>query len=134
MRLIDLEPKFWAAPGRRGQGLVFRCPHCFAKPGATYLCIAFANPLDGKPAWDIGTPLHRPISRLWAVLYGDVEAPAEPGSLRPGALLPVGSLCVPPGHLWTRSGESFADLSLHPSVDASGAGCWHGWVTNGEVG
>lgn len=36
-------------------------------------------------------------------------------------------------HLWTRTGNSFADLSLHPSIDASQHGHWHGWITNGEV-
>ena len=31
------------------------------------------------------------------------------------------------------SGEGFVDLSLTPSVDASKAGHWHGFITNGEV-
>lgn len=34
---------------------------------------------------------------------------------------------------WTRSGESFNDLTLTPSVDCSVSGHWHGSITNGEV-
>lgn len=37
------------------------------------------------------------------------------------------------GHRWARSGLSFDDLSLSPSVDASASGHWHGWVLHGEV-
>jgi hypothetical protein len=124
VRLGDLDPKFWATPGRRGQGIVFLCPHC----RRAYLCVAFANPLDGGPAWDIGTHERRPISQLWDVLYG----PRVDGRYV-GAVLQPGTEVVPPGHLWTRTGESFDDLTLMPSVDASKAGCWHGFVANGEI-
>ena len=31
---------------------------------------------------------------------------------------------------WNVSGSGYSDLTLHPSVDA---GCWHGFVTNGEA-
>lgn len=31
---------------------------------------------------------------------------------------------------WAVSGTGFADLTLQPSVDC---GCWHGFVTNGEI-
>lgn len=33
---------------------------------------------------------------------------------------------------WVVSGTSLADLTLSPSVDC-GAGCWHGFITNGDV-
>lgn len=33
--------------------------------------------------------------------------------------------------LWERTGDTFENLSLTPSVDASPA--WHGWITNGEA-
>ena len=37
-------------------------------------------------------------------------------------------------HVWSVvSGEGFGDLSLSPSVDASGSGHWHGHITNGEI-
>lgn len=36
-------------------------------------------------------------------------------------------------HLWTRTGTSFEDLTLTPSIDASAHGHWHGYLTNGEI-
>ena len=36
--------------------------------------------------------------------------------------------------VWTISGgETFENLSLTPSVDASASGHWHGFITNGEI-
>jgi hypothetical protein len=36
--------------------------------------------------------------------------------------------------IWTiTGGDSFDNLSLSPSVDASESGHWHGHITNGEV-
>ena len=35
--------------------------------------------------------------------------------------------------LWERIGETFEELSISPSIDASGHGHWHGWITNGEI-
>lgn len=129
MLLADLAPQWWAEPGRHGQGVVFLCPHC--RDG--YLCVPFANPLDGGAPWDVGTEQRRPISRLWELLYGDLEVSAEKGTLRAGAVLPVGAWCVPPGCLWTRRGETFETLTLSPSVDASRAGHWHGFVSGGTA-
>lgn len=37
-----------------------------------------------------------------------------------------------PSPRWRRDGDSFATLTLAPSVDASRAGHWHGFVTNGQ--
>jgi hypothetical protein len=37
------------------------------------------------------------------------------------------------GHIWTVTGDTFESLTLTPSVDASRAGHWHGFVTNGET-
>ena len=34
---------------------------------------------------------------------------------------------------WKRIGTTFDTLSLEPSVDCSGCGHWHGFVTNGEI-
>lgn len=36
-------------------------------------------------------------------------------------------------HLWMRVGDSFDNLTLTPSIDASGSGHWHGFVTGGEL-
>jgi len=40
---------------------------------------------------------------------------------------------VPMGYLWQRTGETFEDMTLSPSIDASNSGHWHGHITNGEV-
>lgn len=129
MKLADLEPKWWAEPGRRGQGIVFLCPHC----RKTWIAVPFNPPLDGGVPFDVGTEQARPIRRIWKILYGDVLAKAERGTVRPGAVLPVGAEVIPPGTVWARAGETFETLTLSPSVDASRAGCRHGFVTNGEV-
>jgi hypothetical protein len=129
VRLADLDPRWWAEPGRNGQGVLFLCPHC----RGGYLAVAFANPLDGGASWDVGTERQRPIHRLWELLYGDLEMPAEKGTVRHGALLPVGAWCVPPGCLWQRTGSTLASLTLAPSVDASRAGHWHGFVIDGGI-
>jgi hypothetical protein len=90
--------------------------------------VAFANPLDGGAPWDIGTRERRPIRKLWEVLYGPLV-----GGRFQGGVIEAGTAVVPPGHLWTRTGETFETLSLSPSVDASPAGCWHGFVQNGGI-
>jgi hypothetical protein len=36
-------------------------------------------------------------------------------------------------HIWTEDGADFDTLTLTPSVDASGAGHWHGFVTAGQI-
>ena len=33
---------------------------------------------------------------------------------------------------WNRTGESFDDLTLHPSIKRIGGCEWHGWLRNGE--
>jgi Family of unknown function (DUF6527) len=36
-------------------------------------------------------------------------------------------------NLWKRNGQTFEDLSLFPSIDASEEGHWHGSIVNGEI-
>ena len=36
-------------------------------------------------------------------------------------------------HLWHRSGTSFENLTLSPSIDASLSGHWHGFIINGDI-
>lgn len=36
-------------------------------------------------------------------------------------------------HGWARTGETFEDLTLSPSVDAGASGHWHGFLTGGEI-
>lgn len=40
------------------------------------------------------------------------------------------------GNIWSEvnpADDSFDNLSLIPSIDCSGSGHWHGFITNGEV-
>lgn len=34
--------------------------------------------------------------------------------------------------IWTESGDDFDKVTITPSIDASHAGHWHGFITNGE--
>jgi hypothetical protein len=37
-------------------------------------------------------------------------------------------------HLWTKAGDSFDNLTLSPSIDATMGGCkFHGWIQDGIV-
>jgi len=36
-------------------------------------------------------------------------------------------------HIWTKTGMSFDNLTLEPSIDASATGHWHGFILNGEI-
>lgn len=106
--LRDLAPRWVAqfgAPADAKQGISFLCPHCRTQRLATF----FSPPIAG-PCADI-KQVHRDQS--------------EPGHL---ADEHVGRI------IWTRvSGDTFDDLTLTPSIDASAWGCWHGHVTNGQA-
>ena len=47
MKLTELDPR-WTTheKGRKGQGIVFLCPHCKTH----FIAVFFANPLDGGAA------------------------------------------------------------------------------------
>jgi hypothetical protein len=34
---------------------------------------------------------------------------------------------------WERTGETFEDLTLSPSIHRIGGCAWHGWIRNGEI-
>jgi len=36
-------------------------------------------------------------------------------------------------HAWQRTGDTFEDITLTPSIDASETGHWHGYLTAGEL-
>lgn len=114
MRLSDLSPRWFAAAGRRGQGVTFDCPCCVGTPRAVRLAVAFVPALDG------GAPISLKIGDLGPVLW-------PPGETGPGHDV------VPPGIHWQRIGDTFEALTLSPSVDASPAGHWHGWIREGAI-
>lgn len=114
MTLSELNPRWFAEEGRRGQGVTFECPCCIGKPNGVRLAAAFVPPLDG------GAPVSLKASTIYPLLW-----PTDGSS--------DGRVTVPPGIHWLRTGDTFEALTLSPSIDASGAGHWHGWVQNGEI-
>lgn len=36
-------------------------------------------------------------------------------------------------HRWNRTGETFDVMTVAPSINAEIVGCWHGFITNGEI-
>jgi hypothetical protein len=114
VKLTELKPRWFAEPGRTGQGVTFDCPCCRTQPPEKQvrLAVTFKNPLDGGSSF--------PLNKM-RVLWEAINPNKDPG-------MPV---TVPPGFLWERSGDSFEEMSFMPSVDASPAGHWHGFVRNG---
>jgi hypothetical protein len=112
MNLADLEPRWiglngsmWGKIGATAKfGVSFLCPHCRSKR----IAVMF------KPAIDPDR-----INELspWAM----PDAP-NPNT---GAAKSV--------NWWARTGDTFANLSLSPSIDASSSGHWHGFITNGVL-
>lgn len=106
MKLAALNPRWTQAHGREGRiGVSFDCPGP---------CCA------GKPLSEVDTD-HVPSAQTKERLFVPFANP-------PGGAEPLRGN----GPLWQRTGETFEDLTLTPSVDASHFGHWHGFVTNGE--
>lgn len=38
-----------------------------------------------------------------------------------------------PAFIWTAIGEDLDNVTITPSIDASKAGHWHGFITNGQI-
>lgn len=116
MKLTDLNPRWLAEAGRQGQAVTFECPCCIGTKRAARLCVAFQKPVDA------GTPISLKPGDLWPLLAADAASEQE---RQRGT--------VPPGVHWAREGDTFDGLTVKPSVDASGSGHWHGFITNGEA-
>lgn len=72
--------------------------------------------------------------RFWCPCCADcVLAVLFQNPLDGGAPVPAGSFILGEndGRRWTRSGTSFEDLSLTPSIHATSH--WHGFITGGQV-
>lgn len=109
MRLTELEPHWVSEFGRSDdvkQGVTFLCPHCRARR----LGVFFDHPICGSLPVDL-VAFNRARLRADDHPFDDIH---------------VGAV------LWHRAGETFENLSLSPSIDASAFGCWHGYLTNGE--
>lgn len=107
MKLIDLDPRWLERDGQR-VGIVFRCPCCAgpnpARSPIRLSCFFVATPFDAQLA-------------LFDAVFGEDEMIAPCGE----------------ANVWSRIGDDFASLTITPSIDASAAGHWHGFVTLGQV-
>lgn len=108
--LIDCKPRWitlvgWSAPEPFYIGVSFLCPHC---------------PPDA--------PEHGPHRRQRLVSL--FWPPIDPGNWLPRILTPQNQKT----HAHTRvSGETFATLTLTPSIGYESIGHWHGHITNGRM-
>jgi predicted RNA-binding Zn-ribbon protein involved in translation (DUF1610 family) len=112
MRLLELDPRWCTASSVEStdqkQGVTFLCPHCRARR----LGVFFDLPICGSPPVDLAA-FHHDRLRADEHPFDDIH---------------IGQV------LWHRvSGETFDTLTLTPSIDASAFGCWHGFITNGEI-
>ena len=120
MKLTELAPRWCAdfdAPADAKQGISFLCPHCKVRR----LAIWFDVPICGSQpvkASDF-------TNRCAMGNDPDYSHPERDSHIGINRNHPLGN--------WHRTGETFETLSLSPSVDASAFGCWHGFITNGEV-
>jgi len=113
VRLTELDPRwvrFGDAPSDAKQGITFLCPQC----KKCRLGVFFDVPICGASPVDLGALM---ASRIDGT-SPDYEAFSD---------VHLGSV------LWHREGDTFESLTLSPSVDASAWGCWHGFITGGEI-
>lgn len=119
MKLIDLNPRWFAEEGRHGQGVIFDCPHCVGKTeGKVRLAVAFSPTLDGGAPIILGGKPDKFERLMNAIRENGEDWPTNK---------------VPPGFLWGRAGDTFETLTFTPSADASASGHWHGFVRGGEI-
>lgn len=123
MKLTDLNPR-WYTIEDNGPivGLTFECPHCHALAKDT-----------GKGSIErIGVPFYHVAS---VDMHNPAPPPPEGEEAKPKPVFVRATFAAAddPGHfVWSAAGDTFAELTLTPSIDASKAGHWHGFVTKGE--
>jgi hypothetical protein len=114
VRLTDLDPR-WLEDGGQRIGLVFKCPHCqkcyvscFNRPTKK-----FDRGGDDGDTFGSGTQ----FGQFQRVLGRDEAMNTVP---------------CKSSSAWTIDGD-FGNMTIKPSLDASAAGHWHGFVTNGQI-
>lgn len=105
MRLIDLEPRWFAHAGNPHAVFVFLCPHCNTTGRKVRLsCTVVA--IKGSEQRDI-----------FEAAYGEDA-------------IVVGCKFL----TWNmEGGPSFETMTITPSLDASASGHWHGFITSGRI-
>lgn len=112
MKLVELDPRWIEYEGRK-VGFVFLCPHCFPKQRQWLSC--FFEPFSVLNGGKEPNQYHF----FEQAIPSEEEAEQAVGCNKRAS--------------WTKTSEDFGNISVMPSIDASAAGHWHGFVTNGEV-
>ncbi len=122
IKLTDLDPRWLTFEGMR-RGITFKCPHC-QKVWLT--CFTEPMPLFGDGCIDEDVSKWNGLSQF--VLWRDAVGMDVPQIEMVGCTKGIAWTATPP------IGEAtFENLSFTPSLDASKAGHWHGFITNGVV-
>ncbi len=106
MRLADLEPR-WIA----GHAFAFLCPHC-----RDFMLCCTSVPMSQAEQRSL---FEKEFGEDWNTFVVPMN-PAASWSIS--------------GTRPSDPGAAFVDnLTVTPSIDASASGCWHGFITNGEI-
>lgn len=113
MNLIDLDPRWLELDGRK-VGMIMRCPHCAAQDRKQWLSCFFE-------------PMAVLNGGEWPNQYALFEKAIDKED-NINEVVPCNKHSK-----WMRSSDDFASMSIMPSIDASAAGHWHGFIRNGEI-
>lgn len=109
MRLTELDPRWLKANGAV-VGLTFFCPCCQK---------------DRLTCFTVLTPFREQVKLMHAALGSTPEDDHD---------WPVDWVPSKAEATWTLSNtDDFGTLTVHPSIDASASGNWHGFIKNGET-
>lgn len=130
MRLLDLEPR-WLNHAGKNIAILFQCPHCHVAGKRQWLtCFFVPAGSIPKAQWDSADGDYYDAGDRILFANAFVEMGMDRKAAQTAAHQVVG---CKPSIAWTRQGHDFATISITPSLDASGAGHWHGHITNGEI-
>jgi hypothetical protein len=112
MRLSELNP-LWILKDNQQIGMIFKCPCCVKAQKV-------------EPDW---------ISCFWVpspFLQEQIEL--FESNLKQNSLSEYTIICpCKYEYAWTKTGSTFEDITIHPSIDASSSGNWHGFITAGNI-
>ncbi len=114
MKLTELSPK-WLKIKDRIVGLVFLCPHC----QATWVSCFF----EKLPLFKDSDGERFSENTQFGLFQRIVEEDFEKANVIP----------CNPAAIWTKSSDTFENLTIMPSLDFSASGHWHGFIKNGEI-
>lgn len=130
MRLLDLKPR-WLSLDGSPIAIMFLCPHCATSPKQTWLT-CFFRAAGGIPRVPVDFEIEGlQGSRGERLLF--YQALKEIGHPDPAEGAYHDIVDCNPASAWKRTSDDLATMSITPSIDASAAGHWHGFITIGEI-